>query len=121
MAPIRTDCRRHAVPDFRMAFGMATPYRRTRGRSAGGRRRALRRWQYGFHGAARGQAGSFGPAALLARPGIVRLQRAAFGTGILGARHTRPLPRSVAGVVRADASRSGTRPRLDRVRENAAN
>ena len=104
-----------------MAGDVAAPHRRTRRRRADHRGRAFRRRRNRIHPAARHRDAAFGAAAVLARPGTVRLQRAAAGARFFAARHARPLPCAVARAAHAPAIRSRAALRLDRIREDAAN
>ncbi len=76
LAPLRGERRRHAVPDLRLALGLATPHRRADRRDARGRDRQARRSNR-VPAAARGRARHACAPPHLPRRGTVRLQRAA--------------------------------------------
>ncbi len=120
MGPLPRNRRMHGVPELPMAGGVAAPYRRARRYRADRRGRPVRRRQNRIHPAARHRNAPFGPAAMLAGPGAVRLQRAAVGARFFAARHAVRFPCAVARAVGAPAIRSRAAFPLDRVREDAA-
>ncbi len=115
------DC--DAVPDLRMARGVASSYRNSRRRGAGRRCRAFRlrpAWRNRIHPAARHRSAAFDTAAALARPGSVRLQRAAIVARFRASAFRRAAFLHCGGSctheMQADRA---VAPRLGRIREDA--
>src|SRR6266849_855577 len=104
---------------LRLARDLAPAHRTTQPRHAGNRRRPVGRWRDRLHPPARGRTGAPAEAAVLARPGPLRVQRAAAGPRLRATPAARPLSRRLARDSKPSAARSAAAPRLDRAREDA--
>ena len=87
-ARFEADRRLHAVPDLRLALGLAAPHRHAERYDARDRRRAARRRHPVPPAARRRSRGGFDAPPDLPRPGSVRLQRAAARAGFLRRRRS---------------------------------